>query len=123
MQRTDGPAASVMITGASSGIGEAVAMKLAERGSRLALLARNLAELEMVAARCRDRGASCLETSSRLCSPEVLHRMLTPKVTCRVIGTCHPQKLFVPSAVATRSQPNDPLRFLVESSVPPAPRS
>ena len=57
MRTADLPSASVLITGASSGIGEAVAVKLAGRGGRLALLARNLPELENVAARCRDRGA------------------------------------------------------------------
>src|SRR4029453_14210610 len=51
------PARSVLITGASSGIGEAVALKLAQGGSRLALLARNRAKLQSGAARCQDRGA------------------------------------------------------------------
>jgi NADP-dependent 3-hydroxy acid dehydrogenase YdfG len=58
MQRADRPAGSVLITGASSGIGEALALKLSQGGGRLALLARNRAQLESVAARCRDRGAA-----------------------------------------------------------------
>jgi len=45
-----------LITGASSGIGEAVALKAADHANRLALLARNEAALEKVAARCRERG-------------------------------------------------------------------
>ena len=58
MQRADRPAGSVLITGASSGIGEALALKLSQGGGRLALLARNRAQLESVAARCQDRGAA-----------------------------------------------------------------
>jgi NADP-dependent 3-hydroxy acid dehydrogenase YdfG len=50
------PAATVLITGASSGIGEAVALKAADHANRLALLARNEAALEKVAAGCRERG-------------------------------------------------------------------
>jgi NADP-dependent 3-hydroxy acid dehydrogenase YdfG len=50
------PAATVLITGASSGIGEAVAVKAADHASRLALLARNQAALEKLAARCQERG-------------------------------------------------------------------
>ena len=58
MQRADRPAGSVLITGASSGIGEALALKLSQGGGRLALLARNRAQLESVAARCQGRGAA-----------------------------------------------------------------
>jgi NADP-dependent 3-hydroxy acid dehydrogenase YdfG len=50
------PAATVLITGASSGIGEAVALKAADHANRLALLARNEGALEKVAAGCRERG-------------------------------------------------------------------
>ncbi len=48
---------SVVITGASSGIGEALALAYAEPGVALGLTGRDAARLESVAARCRAKGA------------------------------------------------------------------
>lgn len=48
---------SIVITGASSGIGEALALDYAQSGIRLALGGRDTARLEAVAAACRARGA------------------------------------------------------------------
>jgi 3-oxoacyl-[acyl-carrier protein] reductase len=46
-----------LVTGASSGLGEACALALAAEGARIAVAARRKAELERVAARARELGA------------------------------------------------------------------
>jgi short-subunit dehydrogenase len=48
----------VVITGASSGIGQATALRFAEDGARLLLAARGAAALEGVAEQCRQAGAA-----------------------------------------------------------------
>lgn len=47
----------VWVTGASSGIGEGVAYALAKQGAKLILSARRVEALEVVRAKCMDRGA------------------------------------------------------------------
>ena len=49
---------TTLITGASSGIGEALAIECARRGGTLFLCGRNSERLEAVAGRCRSLGAS-----------------------------------------------------------------
>lgn len=46
----------MIITGASSGLGEALALHYAMTGNHLVLIARRAEKLEAVAARCRERG-------------------------------------------------------------------
>ncbi|MCC2105635.1 MAG: SDR family NAD(P)-dependent oxidoreductase, partial [Hyphomicrobiales bacterium] len=48
---------SILITGASSGIGRALAREYAAAGVRLTLVGRDAARLEAVAADCRAKGA------------------------------------------------------------------
>ncbi|AWK86901.1 SDR family NAD(P)-dependent oxidoreductase [Azospirillum thermophilum] len=59
---------SVVITGGSSGIGEALALLYAAPGVALALTGRDAARLEEVAARCRAEGATV--TTARLDSSD-----------------------------------------------------
>ena len=49
-----------IVTGASSGIGEAIALQLAERKARVVLAARDAARLEKTAEKCRSLGAVVL---------------------------------------------------------------
>jgi short-subunit dehydrogenase len=51
-------ARTILITGASSGIGKALALRVSEAGVTLALSGRDGARLEAVAAECRQRGAT-----------------------------------------------------------------
>lgn len=50
----------VVLTGASSGIGRALALELAGQGAWLALAARHVERLEAVAAECRARGGKAI---------------------------------------------------------------
>ena len=63
------PPRSILITGASSGIGAALARRYARPGIRLTLGGRDQARLAAVAAACRQAGAQvaerCVEVTER----------------------------------------------------------
>jgi NAD(P)-dependent dehydrogenase (short-subunit alcohol dehydrogenase family) len=58
---------TIVITGASSGVGKAVALELAQHGAKLVLAARRLESLEEVAAECNELGgiATAVQTDVR----------------------------------------------------------
>ena len=58
-------AKTIVVTGASQGIGRALCLELAPQRPRLVLAARDEAALEQVAAGCRERGAEALVVPDR----------------------------------------------------------
>src|SRR5260370_15301477 len=56
----------VILTGASRGIGEQLAYRLAAQGARLGLAARDAETLEAVAAACRERGGQAIAVPTDL---------------------------------------------------------
>lgn len=61
---------SIVITGASAGIGEELAVALATRGANLTLAARDRTALEQVAARVRGAGSRALVVPTDVSDPE-----------------------------------------------------
>jgi short-subunit dehydrogenase len=72
--------AVVVVTGASSGIGRAVALRLARRGSSLALCARSAGPLEEVAAECEAAGAPTLHRTLDVADEEAVERFAAAAV-------------------------------------------
>jgi NADP-dependent 3-hydroxy acid dehydrogenase YdfG len=64
-----------VITGASSGIGEATALALAEAGAAVALTARRQDRLDALAARIRDAGGTALPLALDVTDPEAVARV------------------------------------------------
>ncbi|MFJ8581705.1 SDR family oxidoreductase [Micromonospora sp. NPDC093277] len=67
--------ATVVITGASSGIGAATAYALARRGADVVLAARTEEALRQVATRCRKLGGQALVVPTDVTDPEAVERL------------------------------------------------
>lgn len=72
--RLDGKTA--LVTGASQGIGEAVARRLAVQGARLVLAARSVGKLEELAGEIRDAGGEAVPLALDLAEPETVGERL-----------------------------------------------
>jgi len=71
---------SVIVTGASQGIGKAVCLELAGHGARLTLAARDAAALEQVAAACRERGGEALVVPADVSQPADCERLVSQAI-------------------------------------------
>lgn len=82
----DGDAAlsgcAAVVTGASSGIGAATALSLAQQGAAVALVARRTGRLEELAAVIRDRGGSCSVLTADLADAVQARRAIQDAVDC-----------------------------------------
>ena len=76
MARLDLSGATAIVTGGSRGIGPHIAAALAERGARVALVARSGPELEMNARALADAGAEAIPVAADLTEPEERRAMV-----------------------------------------------
>jgi len=70
----------IILTGASEGIGRALALALAERGARVALAARDRDRLDSLAQECRARGGEALAVPTDVTSQQDLEWLVAETV-------------------------------------------
>jgi NADP-dependent 3-hydroxy acid dehydrogenase YdfG len=90
----------VVITGASAGLGRAIAHAFAERGAKVALLARNPEALTAAAEECRMRGGEGLPIPT-----DVLDAQAVEAAADRVEGELGPIDVWVNNAMVSVFSP------------------
>jgi NAD(P)-dependent dehydrogenase (short-subunit alcohol dehydrogenase family) len=98
---------TAMVTGASRGLGEALARRLARRGTKVVLVAREEAELDRVAAEIRREGGTAFVVPGDLGDKDAIHGVAA--VAAAVAG---PVDLLVHNASTLG---RTPLRLLLDS--------
>lgn len=71
---------TIIITGASSGIGKTLAVKLAQQGAQLVLAARNQSALEITAKECIDVGGKAIVVPTDVANPEACKNLIRQSV-------------------------------------------
>ena len=94
---------SIVLTGASSGIGEAVALDYAAPGVALALTGRDVGRLETVAAACRAKGATVVADAIDVTDRERFQPWLT------AFDEAHPVDLVLANAGVSIDKDNSSL--------------
>ena len=89
-----------IVTGASSGLGEATAVRLAELGARVALLARSRAGLDRVAARISGVGGDAFPQPTDLADPAAVVAAAE-----RVVSSAGPPRVLVNAAATDAPGP------------------
>jgi NAD(P)-dependent dehydrogenase (short-subunit alcohol dehydrogenase family) len=89
---------TALVTGASRGIGEAIALALAEVGAEVALSGRDERQLERVAGGVRERGREALVLAAELERPAEVERLASEALAWRPVdilvncaGVSHPE--------------------------------
>ena len=89
-----------IVTGASSGLGEATAVRLAELGARVALFARSRADLDRVAARISGAGGAAFTLPADLADPDAVVAAAE-----RVVSSAGPPRVLVNAAATDAPGP------------------
>ena len=93
-----------IVTGASSGLGEATAVRLAKLGARVVLLARSEADLDRVAARVSAAGGAALALPADLADPDAVVEGIE-----RLVSTGGPPRVLVNAAATDAPGPAEGL--------------
>ena len=89
-----------IVTGASSGLGEATAVRLAELDARVALFARSRADLDRVAARISGAGGAAFTLPADLADPDAVVAAAE-----RVVSSAGPPRVLVNAAATDAPGP------------------